>query len=189
MTSSMTNSLYDVYLKAGIISLIAIFMFIGCASSPAEFRAGSSGPQIIVDPDTIRLGVAKLSGTHILFKGKGFDPGDSVFIKLLEVDKDGKKVDIPIADAEVDKNGYFISEVGILPKINDMLRAELGSNEKMETIIVITQPSISEGVYTVKAISMESNKTAETSLTIKGPTILDRIKDWVGVLLGKIKKK
>jgi hypothetical protein len=182
-------SFCDVYLKIGLIFLLTLFMLIGCASSPAEFKDNASGPQIMVEPDTIRLGVAKLSGTRILFKGRGFDQGDSVFINMLDVKKDGESVSVPIADAEVDKDGSFNAEVGILPKMNEILRAELGSNEKMETIIIITQPPISEGVYTVRAVSMESDKTAETRLTVKSPSILDKIKDWLGVLLGKIEKK
>ena len=183
------DSFYDMYLKSGLISLLVALMLVGCASSPTEFKSDISEPQIAVEPDSIRLGVARLSGTQILFRGRGFEPGDSVFLKLLDVDKDGKKVDIPVADGDVDKEGSFIAEVGILPKINDILRAELGSNKKMETIIIITQPPIPQGIYTVRAVSMESTKTAETSLTIKGPSLLDRIKDWIGGLLGKIVKK
>ena len=132
--------------KTGSILFLAVFMLIGCASTPVGFKGDASGPQLMVEPDMIRLGIAKLSSTQILFKGRGFTPGDSVFINLLDVEKDGESVDIPIADAQVDKNGSFLAEVGILPKMNEILRAELGSNEKMETVIIITQPPIPEGV-------------------------------------------
>ena len=74
------GSFCDVSIKIGLIFFLSAFMMVGCASSPVEFKGDASGPQILVDPDTIRLGVAKLSGTQILFKGRGFDPGDSVFI-------------------------------------------------------------------------------------------------------------
>ena len=179
----------DLYIKMGLIFFLAVFMLIGCASSPAEFKGDASGPQLMVEPDTIRLGIAKLSGTQILFKGRGFDQGDSVFINLLDVKRGERSEDVPIADANVDEDGSFIAEVGILPKINEILRAKLGSNEKMETIIIITQHPIAKGDYKVRAVSMESSKTAETRLTVKGPSILDKIKDWLGVLLGKIVKK
>ena len=182
-------SFSDLCLRSGLVSLIVVFLLIGCASSPSELKASPEGPKMVVEPDTIRLGVARLNATQIIFKGVGFEPGDSVFINLLDVEKDGNKVDIPIAESNVDKDGSFYAEVGILPKINDILRAKLGSNDKMETIIIITQPPIAEGVYTARAISMESSKTAETSLTVKGPSVLDRIKDWIGGLLGKIVKK
>ena len=179
----------DLLVKAGLISSVFFFMFIGCASSPKEFDPNISGPQIIVEPDTIRLGVARMKDTKIVFKGKGFQPQDSVFVKLLDVDKNGEKVDVPIADGNVDKFGYFTAEVGTLVKIAELLRAKLGSNEKMETIVIITQPPIPEGTYTAKAISMESERTAQCELLLKAPSLLDRFKDWVGGLLGKIVKK
>jgi hypothetical protein len=179
----------DLLVKAGLISSVFFFMFIGCASSPKEFDPNISGPQIIVEPDTIRLGVARMKDTKIVFKGKGFQPQDSVFVKLLDVDKNGEKVDVPIADGNVDKFGYFTAEVGTLVKIAELLRAKLGSNEKMETIVIITQPPIPEGTYTAKAISMESERTAQCKLVLKSPSLLDRFKDWIGGLLGKIVKK
>jgi hypothetical protein len=36
---------------------------------------------------------------------------------------------------------------------------------------------------------MISKQTAETKLTVKGPSIIDRVKDWIGGLTGKIKHK
>lgn len=179
----------DLFVKAGIISLMVIFMFIGSASSPKEFDPNKTGPQMIVEPDTIRLGVARMKDTQIVFKGKGFQPEDSVFVKLLDVDKNGEKVDVPIAEGDVDKFGYFTAEVSTLVKIAELLRAKLGSNEKMETIVIITQPPIPEGTYTAKAVSMESDKEAECELVIKGPSSIDKLKDWLGGLLGKIQKK
>jgi hypothetical protein len=107
----------------------------------------------------------------------------------LGVDKNGKKVDVPIADGNVDKNGYFTAQVSTLVKIAELLRAKLGSNEKMETIVIITQPPIPEGTYTAKAVSMESESEAQCELVIKGPSLMDRLKDWIGGLLGKIQKK
>jgi len=70
-----------------------------------------------------------------------------------------------------------------------LLRAATGTNEKGETTIVITQPPIDTGVYTVKAVSMDSDKTAESKLVIKGPSLIDGMKDWMGGLMGKIEKK
>ncbi len=177
------------WVRGGLISLVVIFMFIGCASSPKDFDPNISGPQIIVEPDTIRLGVARMKDTKIVFKGKGFQPEDSVFVKLLGVDKNGTKVDVPIADGNVDKSGNFTAEVGTLVKITELLRAKLGSNEKMENIVIITQPPIPTGTYTAKAVSMESDKEAECELVIKGPSLLDSLKDWIGGLMGKIQKK
>lgn len=176
-------------LKFGLISLVVTFMFIGCASSPKEFDDTIKGPQMIVEPGAIRLGVAKLKDTEIVFRGKGFQPEDSVFIELLGVKGKDKAVNVPIADGNVDKTGNFSAKVSLLVKVSELLRAKIGSNEKLETIVIITQPPIPEGTYTAKATSMESDLTAECQLVVKGPSILDRFKDWIGGLLGKIVKK
>ena len=183
-------------LKGGLISLIIIFMVIGCATAKKEFDPNVKGPQMIIEPETIRLGVAKVMDTQFLLRGKGFQPEDSVFIKILGVKTKDKVVDIPIFDGDVDKDGHFIIKTksgydltGLAFKIGVLLRAKTGTNKKGETMIVVTQPPISEGVYTLRAVSMESDKTAECKLTIKGPSILDRMKDWIGGLLGKIEKK
>jgi len=173
-----------------LISIVIVFSFIGCASSPKGFDPSVKGPQMIVEPCAIRLGVATLTKTAIVFKGKGFQPGDSVFVKLLDVYNGKDKVrDVPVADGNVDKEGNFIAKVGILVKVGELLKAKLGSNKKMETVIIVTQPPIPEGVYTARAVSMESDKTAECKLEVKGPSTMDSIKDWLGGVLGKIQKK
>ena len=184
----------DVFLKGGLISIIFIFMVTGCATAQKEFDAKITGPQMIIEPDTIRLGVVKVLGTQIVFMGKGFQPEDSVFISLLGVKTKDQVVDIPIADGDVDSTGHFNVELdsdftAMVFKIGVLLRAKTGLNEKGEKYIIITQPPIPEGIYTVRAVSMESDKTAECKLTIKGPSILDRMKDWMGGLMGKIEKK
>ena len=182
----LANALFR---NGGLFFFIVIFMFAGCATAKKEFDPNVTGPQMIVEPETIRLGVAKLMGTEIVFRGKGFEPGDSVFVQLLGVEKKGERVDIPIADGNVDQKGGFTAKVGRITKLTDLLRAKLGMNDKMESILIITQPPIPEGVYTLKAVSTESDKTAECTITIKGPSCMDSIKDWIGGLLGKIEKK
>ncbi len=175
-----------------IISLLIffnIFLILGCSEAVKTLDKGIKGPQIIVNPGTVRLGVAKIKDTKIVFSGSGFEPGDSVFIKLLNVPVNGKKVDLSVAAADVEKNGTFNAEVGILTKISDFLRATLGSNEKMENVIIVTNPPMPVGAYIAQAVSMLSDKKAECTLNVKGPSIIDRLKDWIGGLLGKIVKK
>ena len=178
--------LFGKCIKYAFFSIIFTFMLKGFLLNAKEFDRNMAGPRMTVEPDTIRLGIAKLKDTDIVFRGKGFQPEDSVFIKLTGVKKDDKIMDIPIADGDVDKNGNFAASVSILVKVNQLLRAKIGSNEDMETIIIISQPPIPEGVYTVKAVSMESDIKAECKLRVKGPSVLDGIKDWIGGLLGKI---
>jgi len=176
-------------LAGGLVLCFLILLIVGCATAQKEFDPNIRGPQLIAEPDEIRLGVARVMGMEIVYKGKGFQPGDSVFVSLLEVRKGEEVVDIPMADGEVDRDGYFKAEVGKLAKISELLRADIGENEKLETIIIVTQPPIPEGEYTARAVSMESDKTAECQVVLKGPSILDRCKDWMGKVFGKIVKK
>ncbi len=189
MLTKETSRFKGAWFKGGLISVLIAFILMGCATTPKEFNPDIRGPQLIVEPETIRLGVATLKDTPVVFRGKGFEPGDSVFVELLGVEKRGERVNLPIADGDVDKAGYFKAEVGTLVKVSELLRAKLGSNEEMETIIIITQPPIPVGTYTARATSMESDKTAECKVVVEGPGLFDRFKDWLGGLMGKIVKQ
>jgi hypothetical protein len=166
-----------------------IFLISGCSEPAKTLDEAVKGPQVIVNPGTVRLGVATLRATRFVFSGAGFDSGDSVFINLLHVPANGKKVDLPIASADVQEDGTFDAKVGTLAKVTEFLRAKIGSNEKMENIIIITGPPMPVGTYTARAISMVSDKKAECTLKVRGPSLIDRGKDWIGVKLGKIVKK
>lgn len=179
-----------------LIISFGIFMFAGCAHTEKEFNPKITGPQMIVEPEVITLGVARVMDTQFVFRGKDFQPEDSVFITLLGVKKGDKTIDIPIFDGDVDKNGCFTIKTkpgydpaGLTFKIGILLRAKTGTNKKGKTILVITQPPIPEGLYKIRAVSMESDKKAECTLLIKGPSFMDKVKDWLGGLLGKIEKK
>ena len=161
----------------------------GCSEPTKTLDNNIKGPQITVNPGTVRLGVATLRGTKVVFSGSGFEPEDSVFIKLLNVPVNGKMADLSIASGDVETDGTFKAEIGILTKISDFLRANIESNEEMENIIVVTSPPMPEGRYTARAISMLSDKTAECTLNVEGPSMIDSLKDWIGTLLGKIIKK
>ena len=92
-------------------------------------------------------GAAKITGMEIVFKGKGFQSGDSFFVTILGVKEDNQVVDIPIADGDVDQEGNFGAKVGKLARVSALLRVRLGENEKMETIIIVAQPQYQKGVY------------------------------------------
>jgi hypothetical protein len=175
----------------GIAMTIILFLFVGCAGTQQAFDPNKTGAQMIVEPSTLRLGVARImdADTQIIFRGRGFQPEDSVFVSLLGVEKAGEKQDIPVADAEVAPDGSFTAKVGTLVKVSEFLRAKLGTGEKNQNIIIITQPPMPEGAYTAKAVSMEADKTAECQLEVKGPSLMDRLKDWIGGMMGKIKKQ
>ncbi len=177
---------------AGIFTCITIItcLFMGCAGTPMKFNPDSTAPQLIVDPPSIRLGIARLlNSTQLVFQGQGFHPGDSVFINLVGVEKDGETTDVPIAEAVVEADGRFTAEVQKLVKITELLRGDTELDDQMEMYVLISRPPLPAGTYTVRAESMESDKKAECQLVVKDPSLGDRFKDWVGGLLGKIKKK
>lgn len=176
-------------LKGGLITFFLVLLFAGCATPPGGLDPRIKGPQVAVQPESLTLGVVSVTRTPIVFTGKGFEPGDSVFIELLGVEKKGRKVKVPIADADVDKNGCFKAKVSTLVKVTELLRAKLGSNKKLETTIIITGPTIPPGTYTAQAVSMESDAKAGCKLTLMAPYSWDKFKDWVGVRKGKIVKK
>lgn len=167
-----------------------VFISPGCASPPKTLDRSVTGPQVIVNPGFIRLGVAKLMDTIIVFEGSGFKPGDSMFITLVGPNET-KAI---VAEAPIQPDGTFKAELGKssiskLTKAMEILRADIVPNEKFEPVVVISQPPIPKGVYTVKVTSMMSPLTAETKLEVKGPTVIDSVMDWIGGLTGKIKHK
>jgi hypothetical protein len=142
---------------------------------------------VIVHPETIRLGVVKMRDTNIVFEGCGFQakPGDSVLVTLTGPNE----TKVIAAEAPIKPDGTFKATVPPLTKIMEFLRADVTFDEKFENIVVISQPPIPEGIYTAKVESMMSKQTAETQLTIKGKTLIDSLKDWIGKLKGRIHYK
>lgn len=173
-----------------LLVVSGLFISPGCASSPKTLDRSVTGPQVIVNPESIRLGVAKLMDTIIIFEGSGFKSGDSVFITLLGPNET-KAI---VAEGPIKPDGTFKIELGKssmakLTKAMEILRADIVPNEKFEPVVVISQPPIPKGFYTVKVTSMMSPLTAETKLEVKGPTVIDHVIDWIGKLTGKIEKK
>jgi hypothetical protein len=167
--------------------LACLIVFLGCANSPKKLDALISGPQVIVNPETIRLGVVKMRDTDIVFEGAGFQakPGDSVLITL----KGPNETKVIAAEAPIQKDGTFKAVVPPLTKIMEFLRADVTFDEKFRNVVVISQPPIPKGVYTAKVESMISRQTGEAKLTVKGKTVIDSLKDWIGKLKGRIQYK
>lgn len=157
----------------------------GCKGTPRTLDPSVSGPQAIVNPETIRLSVSKLKDTNIVFEGSGFKPGDSVLVTLLGPNE----TKVFVAEAPIKPDGTFKAPVPPLTKFMELLRADVTFDEKFQNVVVISRPPIPEGVYTARAGTMISKQTAETKLTVKGPSVIDSLKDWIGGLTGKIKHK
>lgn len=162
----------------------------GCATAPESHPpVCGQGPQLVVSPETVRLGVARLvSDTALVFRGSGFMPGDSLFISMRHKNHP-EETPVAIADAEIDEEGRFVTEVEKLVKITEFLHADIGLNADMEKYIIIDEEPIAAGEYIITAQSMESERTARCTLTVKRPCLGDRLKDWMGRLLGKIEKR
>jgi hypothetical protein len=172
-------------LSRRLMIFACLIILFGCANSPKKLDPSISGPQVIVNPQTIRLGVVKMRDTNIVFEGSGFKPEDSVLITLTGPNE----TKVIAAEAPIKPDGTFKAPVPPLTKIMEFLRADVTFNEKFENVVVISQPPIPKGVYTAKVESMISKQTAETKLTVKGPSILNSTKDLLGKILGKIRSK
>ncbi len=191
--SSMQKKMFSKLLfLAGLFVLGGSFLFSGCAgapTAPATLDPAVSKPQLIVNPESISLGVAKLTGTKIVFEGSGFNPDDSVFITLFGPNK----TEVAVANGKVGRDGKFAAPVGTLAKVSGILKGTVSgkyaADGAYDQFIVLTQPPIPAGVYTAKATSMLSNRTAETKFTIEEPSGGDSLKDWLGGLMGKIQDK
>ena len=164
-----------------------LIILFGCANSPKKLDPSISGPQVIVNPETVRLGVVKMRDTDIVFEGSGFQTkaGDSVLITL----KGPNATKVIAAEAPIKPDGTFKAAVPALTKIMEFLKADVTFNEKFQNVVVISQPPIPKGIYAAKVESMLSKQTAETKLTVKGKTVIDSLKDWIGKLTGKIQYK
>jgi hypothetical protein len=167
------------------IVLFCLIIVSGCSTPPKKLDPSVSGPQLIVNPECIRLGVVKMRDTNIVFEGSGFKPGDSVLITLTGPNE----TKVIAAEAPIQKDGRFKAVVPPLTKIMEFLRADVTFDEKFQNVVVISQPPIPKGVYTAKVESMLSKQTAETKLNVKGKMVIDRFKDWIGKLKGRIQYK
>jgi hypothetical protein len=185
----MKRELRGILTVCVVLVISGVFLILGCSGSVKTLDMSKKEAQMIVNPQTVGVGIARIMDTNIVFSGAGFEPGDSVFITLLDVPMNGEKISLAIADGDVGKDGTFHASVGTLTKISDFLRAELGTNKKGENAPVITRPPIPPNIYVARATSMLSDKKAVCALEVKEPSLFDRIKDWLGVKMGKIIKK
>ena len=171
----------------GFITLVCFVIISGCSSPPKKLDLSESGPQLIVNPETIRLGIAKVLDTNILFEGSGFKAKDSIYIELLGPNQ----TKLVVAESLIQPDGTFKAEVSKLTRITEILRADASFEieKKYKEFVIITQPPIPAGIYTARVTCMSSDMTAETKLNVKGPSILDSTKDFLGKKLGKIRCK
>ncbi len=178
-----------VLFSASLIFAATGFLFYGCARiCPIAFDPYVHGPQLIVSPGSASLGVPSLMGTDIVFEGVGFQPDDSVFITL----EGPEGEEVVVADGRVEPDGTFTANVGLLSKVTTILRGDIAFDTYSEEgeyghTLLLSRKPISAGTYTARATGMLSNLEAKTSFTFTEPSVGDRIKQMIGIRLGKIK--
>ena len=178
--------------KIGFIFVVAIMLSIGCSSGPKSLKAfdeNIKNPQLIVAPETISLGVATIMGTDIIFKGRAFGPKEKIMLVLRGIDEKNKEVEITLGFGKTGEDGNFTEEVDKMSKVFNILRADAEFLPDDKKVLLISIPPIPEGIYEATAVGNISDRKAKCTLIFQDPTIIDKIKDFVGrVFLGKMKK-
>ena len=60
---------------SNLMILACLITISGCSTPPKKLDPSISGPQVIVNPECIRLGVVKMRDTNIVFEDLGLNPG------------------------------------------------------------------------------------------------------------------
>ena len=170
--------------------MLAVLMMIVCGCGPKKkeiegLYTNYPGPQIAVSPYIVRLGISTLLKTQIQINGKGFDPGDSVFVDI--VGGTAKNIiSIPIDSWLVSNEGNFSLRVSKEIKILELLKLDRDPKDRKP---IIVRKTIPPGAYVIKAESVKSGKKAECVIQFQAPNKMDRFKDWIKIKLRKIKKR
>lgn len=178
-----------ILISSVLVALAGSFFLSGCSTKTMTLNPGITDPQLIVNPASIRLGVAKVAGTDIVFEGSGFKPEDSVFISLIGPGD----TDVALANGTVGADGTFKAVASPLAKVTGILRANISGNYDEDgsynQFVVVSKPPVPPGVYTARAMAMLSGQTAETDFIIKEAAGAEQLQDWLGMKLGKIVDK
>jgi len=152
---------------------------------PAGLFESYPGPQIAVEPRNVRLGISTMLKTPIVIGGTGFQPGDSVFVDMVADDVENPQK-IPVDSGDVGDDGSFLIEVSRDTKLIQFLRMTVDPVDKKPTVV---GDPIATGAYTLRATSVNSDRRAECVVIFEPPNKMDKIKDRISSLFGKIKKK
>lgn len=152
---------------------------------PAGLFDNYPGPQIAVEPRNVRLGISTMLKTPIVIGGTGFQKGDSVFVDMVTDDVENPRK-IPIDAGDVGDDGSFLIEVSRDTKLIEILRMTVDPVDKKPTVV---GDPIATGAYTLRATSVNSDRRAECVIIFDPPSKMDKIKDRISALFGKIKKK
>jgi len=175
--------------QRGALLIAALFLvFAGCAAEKKQFDESIKGAQVIVEPDTLHLGVVRMLTKDIAFRGRGFTPGEGYCVYLRGDEEHTRSVDVPICCGVVDEKGGFDDKAKTLVKADYLLNADFTTGKK-GYLVIINKPPVPEGKYLAVATGFDSKTEAQTGVIIEGPTLKDHVMDWVGQLMGKVKKE
>lgn len=167
--------------------LVAMILAAGCGGPVHRIDDALSGPQLVVNPDTLRLGVAKVLKTEMVFSGAGFSPEEKIMVVLRGDASATKGVVVPLGYATADAKGRFTVEVEKKMKIYNLLNADVTFGEK-GAIVLVSGPPVPAGAYTARATGYQSDRQATCALSLFPPSLFDRVKDRIARMLGKIEQ-
>lgn len=169
-----------------LLLIISVCLVGACAKKlpePEGFFSDYEGPQIAVTPTTAKLGITTLLKTQIVIGGRGFQPGDTVFVDLIGVSKTSD-VKIPVDSMTVSGDGTFAMLMSEKAKKDGILKME---TDPVDGKPVVVRDPISPGMYYFRAISVNSNRKAECLIEFVPPGKMDRFKDKLASWFGKIR--
>lgn len=169
------------------LSLIILGLASGCAGPVHRLDDALAGPQLVVNPDTLRLGVAKVMKTDVVFSGAGFSPEEKIMVVLRGNGPATKGVVVPLGYGTADAEGRFTVSVEKKMKIYNLLKADVTFGEK-GAIVLVSGPPVPAGTYTARATGYRSDRQAACALTLAPPSLFDRVKDRLARMLGKIEE-
>ena len=86
-------------------SLFMLGVVFGCGGPVHRLDDTLAGPQLVVNPDTLRLGAAKVMKTDIVFAGAGFSPEEKIMVVLRGNDPATKGAVVPLGYGIADDGG------------------------------------------------------------------------------------
>ncbi|MBU2551163.1 MAG: hypothetical protein KKB20_22315 [Proteobacteria bacterium] len=138
--------------------VMAFVLAVGLALSGTPALAGAS---LKTDPAAVDYNPKALATMKIM--GSGFGPEDRVEIVL---SKANKGQDVPVASADADKDGNFVTTMNMLSILQGIFNMRFKQGKPAPDP---NNPPLPPGKYTMNAKSWDSPATASYELTINAP--------------------
>lgn len=140
------------------IALAAFILAVSLALTSTPVLADAS---LKTDPPKVVMGVKTMAGMKII--GAGFGPEDRIQIVLVKANK-GK--DVPVASADADKAGKFVTRMNVLSILQGFFNFRF---KKGKPAPDPKNPPLPPGKYTMMATSWDSAAKATWVLEVLPP--------------------